>query len=789
MLAPVFLRRNRRIRQEWQLRSHLLAAERLAGFLAAITGADYKTALDMATALPRAEVIRHLRKARIETRVRRFGPFAGVVRHGRLRLLCRPGASPAEAVGPAMPGMAAVPLLSQDDHPRRTSAEGAASADAPSHPGQAAARAYLLRVTRSDDRKLQTLLARAAGAEDANAAGWGTPPTLDQRVNAVMILQLARTLADAGSDIARLRPEPGTITAITVPRHEDRKRLAELITDINSKGAAPIVLHEEDTVNRTRIEEFSRKLEVALLAGRGVIAILSADAALPENLRPLATSRFSLAPMDGAMIVVLLGILHPGSDISHDVPDLELVQPSYVHLLPALAASDAATAHARLVRTIAAMARGGGTTLEAVHGQPAAIAALRQVVADLQDWRTGGVDWADVTKSFLLHGPPGTGKTLLAQALAGSARVPLIRTSYSDCQKMGHQGDMLRALHTAGEHAIASAPSVLFIDEIDSFFGRDRPGNGYIVGVVNGLLTLIDRVLATPGVILIAATNERDRVDPAVVRAGRFDRHIPVGLPDRKGIVEMLHAGLPATLAQDMAHDLANQLLGLSGAEIAAMLRDARTRSRAARRALTRADVSAAADAAMPRNDEDMMWRIAVHEAGHILAGHLLGLAPPIHARITARVGFVARPSASMLTRATVPLHLQLKLAGRAAEAILCGDISSGSGGSADSDLGQATQLALEAEANFGFGPLLTWHALDRPLTHMPLDMRARVEERLQHAARDVRSLLETHRMDLQRIAAALLAARDLDAADLARLLDTAAQPGSEPCDGCRTSP
>jgi cell division protease FtsH len=129
-----------------------------------------------------------------------------------------------------------------------------------------------------------------------------------------------------------------------------------------------------------------------------------------------------------------------------------------------------------------------------------------------------------------------------------------------------------------------------------------------------------------------------------------------------------------------------------------------------------------------------------------------------------------------MLTQGSVAAHLQLKLAGRAAEALLCGDMSSGSGAGAQSDLAQATQLALEAEANFGFGPQIAWHSLGRPLTLMPAEICRRVEERLQRAAAEVRELLASHAPSLEKIAAELLAARDLSATDLARLL--AAIPG-----------
>ncbi|PZX39586.1 ATPase family protein associated with various cellular activities (AAA) [Roseinatronobacter thiooxidans] len=148
-----------------------------------------------------------------------------------------------------------------------------------------------------------------------------------------------------------------------------------------------------------------------------------------------------------------------------------------------------------------------------VYGQPEAVTALHQVVRDLEEWRAGRLDWNEVTKSFLLAGPPGTRKTLLAQALAGTAGITFVKTSYSDCQRYGHQGDFLRELNASADRASAGAPCVWFLDNIDSFHRRGQLVSGYMIGVINGLRTLLDRLSATEGVILIAATNDVERVD------------------------------------------------------------------------------------------------------------------------------------------------------------------------------------------------------------------------------------------------------------------------------------
>ncbi|MFC3119529.1 ATP-binding protein [Jhaorihella thermophila] len=134
---------------------------------------------------------------------------------------------------------------------------------------------------------------------------------------------------------------------------------------------------------------------------------------------------------------------------------------------------------------------------------------IDRLVADVRAWKSGQLGWDEVSASILLFGPPGNGKTLLASAIAGSIGGSLVATSYSDCQKHGHQGDMLRALSEKVEAAIRSVPSVFFLDELDSFTHRNASHrrSDYIVGVVNGLLEHLSRLNDTPGVVVLGATN------------------------------------------------------------------------------------------------------------------------------------------------------------------------------------------------------------------------------------------------------------------------------------------
>lgn len=606
-------------------------------------------------------------------------------------------------------------------------------------------------------------------------------PTPDEMLDALTILRIHAALSGASEG---LRPPRGFLTALIVPGSDDRDRVSALLPNmamVGSEYGRVSLFTEWETPRGRQGKDIQPVIEAALLKGEGVVAILSKPDAVSRSLDPLVRARFILPPADMRMITALLDHLHPVE--TAPLPEIEtLGEVPAVMLAPVFAAETRAEAVAYLTLLASKAGKAAdGPTLKDVHGQPEAVEALAQVIQDLEAWQAGHIKWSEVTRSFVLTGPPGTGKTLLAEALAGSAGILFVKTSYAECQRKGHQGDMLQELTGAAERAIAGAPAVFFLDEIDSFYQRGQSVNGYIVGVVNGLLTLIDRLSATAGVILIAATNDINRVDSAVVRAGRFDRHIRIGPPDRHGIRSMLATDLTGIVTPMQLDDLAHQLLGLTGAEIAAMLRDARTRARARAGSLAAEDVQAAADAVQPRVDADLIWRVSVHESGHLVAGHLLGAPPATSARVTSRGGEVRRQHPPFLTPHGVMILLCELLAGRTAEEICFGEATSGAGVGEQSDLAQATRFALKQHGTYGFGPTLSWVAPDTPLALLPEPLRTRVEATLQQAQAEVSVLLQGHRALIDRVAIALAEHRELDAPAIGRLLaNTAVLPANE---------
>ncbi|WP_071673163.1 ATP-dependent metallopeptidase FtsH/Yme1/Tma family protein [Nioella nitratireducens] len=216
---------------------------------------------------------------------------------------------------------------------------------------------------------------------------------------------------------------------------------------------------------------------------------------------------------------------------------------------------------------------------------------------------------------------------------------------------------------------------------------------------------------------------------------------------------------------------LADQLLGLTGAAIASLIREARTNARKAGRDLRLEDLQAAADRAQPQLGDALMRRVAAHEAAHAVASHVLGLPAATLARISPRGGEVVRPHLNAMTARDIRGMIAAVLAGREAEDIFFGDVTSGAGTGSNSDLAQATSLGIRAECSFGFGPDLCWISPDTPPTLLPTEVRNRVEARLRAGQEEARKIIVQHRSVVELVADALLEHRELDSAALAGLL------------------
>ncbi len=364
-------------------------------------------------------------------------------------------------------------------------------------------------------------------------------------------------------------------------------------------------------------------------------------------------------------------------------------------------------------------------TFADVAGVDEAKAELQEMVAFLKEPKGFGRLGARAPKGVLLVGPPGTGKTLLARAVAGEAGVPFFSISGSEFVEMfvGVGAARVRDLF---EEARKAAPCIIFIDELDAL-GRSRAGVGGFGGfdekeqTLNQLLAELDGFDPRSAIILLAATNRPEVLDPALLRAGRFDRQVLVDRPDRKGRADILevHAG-KVRLAADLDLDaVAGLTPGFTGADLANLVNEAAlVATRRGADTVTLADFTEAVErivAGLARHTRVLNLaersRVAHHEMGHALvASSLPGVDPVVKVSIIPRgvgaLGYtIQRPTEDRFLIAAEDLRnrIAVLLGGRAAEQLIFGEFSTG----AADDLQRATEIALEMVARHGMDPTL----------------------------------------------------------------------------------
>lgn len=373
-------------------------------------------------------------------------------------------------------------------------------------------------------------------------------------------------------------------------------------------------------------------------------------------------------------------------------------------------------------------------TFKDVAGADEAKQELEEVVEFLKHPQKYNDLGAKIPKGVLLYGPPGTGKTLLAKAVAGEAGVPFFSISGSDFVEMfvGVGASRVRDLF---DQAKKSAPCIVFIDEIDAV-GRQR-GAGLGGGhdereqTLNQLLVEMDGFSANEGIIMIAATNRPDILDPALLRPGRFDRQIVVDRPDIKGRTEILKVHVKGKpMGQDVNLDvIAQRTPGFTGADLSNLVNEAALlTARKDKKAINMPEMEEAAERVImgperkSRVISDKEKRLtAYHEGGHTIVGMLLEHTDPVH-KVTiiprGRAGgytlSLPKEDKYYATRSEMLDELKVLLGGRVAEALVLKEISSG----ASNDLQRATQLARQMICEYGMseniGPVTFGHRQDQ---------------------------------------------------------------------------
>jgi cell division protease FtsH len=447
-----------------------------------------------------------------------------------------------------------------------------------------------------------------------------------------------------------------------------------------------------------------------------------------------------------------------------------------------------------------------GVTFNDVAGIDEAVEEVREVVDFLKlpdkYQKLGG----RIPKGVLLVGPPGTGKTLLAKAIAGEAGVPFYSLSGSDFVEMfvGVGAARVRDMFTQAE---SKAPCIIFIDELDAL-GKSR-GSGLVGGhdereqTLNALLVEMDGFGSNSGVIVMAATNRPETLDPALLRPGRFDRHVLVDRPDIRGREAILKVHVK-NVKLDPVIDLkevASITPGFVGADLANLVNEAALlAARAEKQSVGMREfnegverVTAGLEKKQRIMNEDEKLRVAYHESGHALVAYSLPNTDPVHKvsiipRGLAALGYtMQRPEGDrfLMTQSELESRIQVLLAGTIAEEITYTDISTG----AQNDLERATEIARKMVMEFGMSrlgrvnyresnrsPFLAMaageetsrHCSEQTMREIDQEVRRFIDEAIER----VRHILDMRRTSLEALTKRLMDVESIDADELKRIID-----------------
>ncbi len=364
-----------------------------------------------------------------------------------------------------------------------------------------------------------------------------------------------------------------------------------------------------------------------------------------------------------------------------------------------------------------------GVTFKDVAGEDEAKELLHEIVDFLHDPKKYNAIGAKIPKGALLVGPPGTGKTLLAKAVAGEADVPFFSISGSEFVEMfvGMGAAKVRDLFKQAEK---KAPCIIFIDEIDAI-GKKRGagglgGNDEREQTLNQLLTEMDGFDGSKGIIILAATNQPDTLDPALLRPGRFDRRVPVELPDYQGRIDILkvHAKDVKMAGNINWEGIAKACPGASGAELANMINEAALRAvRAGRERVSQQDLEESIEVVMAGykkknkvlTDKEKLI-VAYHEVGHALVAAKQTNSAPVHKitiipRTSGALGYTMQVEEEgnhyLMNKEELENKIATLTGGRAAEELIFHSITTG----ASNDIEQATKLARAMIMQYGMSP------------------------------------------------------------------------------------
>jgi hypothetical protein len=637
------------------------------------------------------------------------------------------------------------------------------------------------------------------------------PPKPLRPDEAAAAILLGRALDHHRDALARLQ-DPDMIAVIEVPAPEYVGLVSRLIrlqiigTDgpvlddgslakdgTLAKPRTLMVFRREDDDKTKKRTNDNGDLAAAMQWRCAILGIAhDPDRLLPRDLVRLAERRIVLPALDASAVAAVIEAVtgrRPGSideTLAHRVT-LEAL------MIAVRADLGAERSLARLVHLLCNKGQNAepAPMLSELHGLGAAKDWGLALAHDLADYAAGRLPWAAVDKGCLLTGLPGTGKTSFARALAREAGVFFLATSYAEWQahKEGHLGHVTQAIRNVFAEAQKNSPAIIFIDEIDTIPARgggsgNGNGNGkwndaWFGAITTCLLEMLCGFESREGLVVIAACNsDPSSLDPALVRAGRLDRHIHIPLPDIPGLIGIFRTHLGHDLEGADLRTAALSARGHTGADVERWVRDARRKARVASRQLNLQDLLDAVRGGEPEWPVEVRRLVAYHEAAHTLAMVAVGIAEPKSLSIGGNGGLAESGPGEMrsLTRAHLEKYLIVLLAGRASEQLIFGEATAGAGGSEDSDLSRATKLATQIETAFGlgsYGLICVGGETTRDLLLFE-HLRNAVNRSLEHAHAAALELLSTNRSTLDALAEALFTGSYLDRDEIEAILTKA---------------
>lgn len=520
--------------------------------------------------------------------------------------------------------------------------------------------------------------------------------------------------------------------------------------------------------------------------GRHVVGIAANLAILPSALLPAADITIRIRAPSGAVVREAMRLCLNGR-MPTVIDDSVVAGLELEDIVGALrSGSKPAEAVERLVA--AARQRAGRDSVGEAPDLQTAIeyGAARDwglaLARDIAAFKAGRLAWRECDRGAVVYSDPGCGKSVLAGSIARACGIPLIRSSVAElfATSEGDLGAVIKAQRAVFARAAAIAPCLLFLDEIDAMPNRatlSSRNRDWWMPVINDWLLLLDSAVSgqREGIVVLGATNRIEAVDPAMLRPGRLERAIEIQRPNVAGIINMLRYQLYGDLANDDLTDIAGMLDGATAAQIMDVVRTARRAARQAGHTFALEHLRTVAFGEAASEDAAFLRRAAIHEAGHAVIGAIHRPGSVVRVSLQSqgsRAGSTTMrpPAAPLLTLEFVEQQVVEALAGGEAERVILGSATSGSGGSEDSDVANATRViaALHASTTLAGAPIYLCPPREATeLLRVDHSLRASVQQHMERLMARAGEMVRRHQAAISTVADELVRRRILTGADV----------------------